>query len=112
MLVFILGMMFVFTAYRLYQASGAYRVAKASLEGDPQVAASLGDYALAYDWWEGAFRIATGDISRFEFHLDGDRDDAIAYVEVSRGADWRTDCVRVINGQYLNQKIVDTCAGD
>lgn len=99
--------------YKVFNTSQAYSVAKTALENRVEIDESLGKYNITYDWWFGVFRaLRYGDIQEFEFHLSGNKDDAISVVEVVKKENsWEVSCINVVNGEYLNKKIIHECNG-
>lgn len=88
----------------------AYELARAELEGREEIRAALGPYDISYDWWFGVFRVLRyRDIQEFEFHLSGQKDSAIAAVDLRSNAGWEITCVNVVNGEYLNNRIIHDC---
>jgi hypothetical protein len=97
-------------AYRGAQTWQAYRLAVAELSDRSEISRALGAYELRYDWWFGVFRaLRYREIQEFEFHIDGRRDDAIAVVNLERSGAWKVICVNVVNGEYLNNRIIQDC---
>lgn len=97
-------------AYQGVQTWQAYRLAHAELDGRPEIARAIGTYRLSYDWWFGVFRaLRYREIQEFEFHLQGDAGAAVAVVNLRKAAGWEITCVNVVNGEYLNKRIIQDC---
>ncbi len=100
-------------SYKVFNTAQAFTVAKAELENRTEISQPLGEYSISYDWWFGVFRaLRYGEIQEFEFHLQGEKDDAISVVEVVKKQDaWRVSCIKVVSGEYLNKKLIQDCHG-
>ncbi|GAA0856386.1 hypothetical protein [Aliiglaciecola litoralis] len=109
-LVLIVSVLCVWT-YKIYNTTQAYHTAIANIENHDEIEAALGNYRVTYDWWFGVFRaLRYGKIQEFEFHLSGDKDDAVSVVEVVKdGTIWEVSCINVVNGKYLNNRIIQDC---
>ena len=99
--------------YKVFNTAEAYSVAKTALENRVEIDESLGKYNITYDWWFGVFRaLRYGEVQEFEFHINGNKADAISAVEVVKREDtWEVSCVIVVNGEYLNNSILHECIG-
>jgi hypothetical protein len=98
----------VFWGYKGVQSYQAYQVANASLMNNQTVQQSLGKYHLSFDWWFAPFRaLYSTKVQRFEFHLNGEKETAVAFVEVGKADDWFIQRKKVVNGKYLNNTILD-----
>ncbi len=109
--VFLCGM--CIWTYKVFNTTQAYIVAKAALENRIEIDESIGKYDITYDWWFGVFRaLRYGDIQEFEFHITGNIDEAVSVVEVVKKENtWEVSCIKVVNGEYLNKKIIQECNG-
>ena len=98
-------------AHKIINAVNAYEIAKQTIDNRLDVSESLGDYSSSYDWWFGVFRaLKYGEVQEFEFHLEAIKSDATGVVEVTKNTEgWKSSCVIVVNGEYLNNRIVDDC---
>ena len=99
--------------YKVFNTTQAYYVAKTALENRTEIRESLGEYRVKYDWWFGIFRaLRYGEVQEFEFHINGNKADAISVVEVVKKQDeWKVSCINVVNGEYLNKRIIYECNG-
>ena len=96
--------------YKGVQTFQAYEFAVSELGRREAIREALGDYEISYDWWFGVFRaLRHGEIQEFEFHLTGQRDNAISVVNLRKNAGWEITCINVVNGEYLNNRIVHDC---
>ncbi|CCQ10134.1 hypothetical protein PALB_9990 [Pseudoalteromonas luteoviolacea B = ATCC 29581] len=109
LIVLLLGMS-IWT-YKVFNTALAYIVAKSAIENRVEIDESLGQYNITYDWWFGVFRaLRYGEVQEFEFHLAGNKSNAISVVEVVKKENaWVVTCVNVVNGEYLNKKIIHEC---
>jgi hypothetical protein len=97
-------------AYKGTQTFQAYQLAVNELSGRSEITDSLGTYEINYDWWFGIFRaLRYGKIQEFEFHLVGQRDNAVGVVNLEKNSSWKVICVNVVNGGYLNNRIIHDC---
>ena len=107
-IVVILGL--AYWTYKGLQTFQAYDLAVNELSERSEIRDALGSYEVNYDWWFGIFRaLRYGKIQRFEFHLVGQRDSAVSNVTLEKNAGWGITCVNVVNGEYLNKKIIHDC---
>src|SRR5690554_3266180 len=94
-------------SYQGIQSFQAYQVAVHTLADRDEIRTALGPYEISYDWWFGVFRaLRYQSVQEFEFHLNGRSADAIAVVNLQKSRDWNVTCVNVVNGEYLNNRIV------
>jgi len=97
-------------AWQGMQIYQAYQLAHAELEVRPEITGAIGAYQLSYDWWQGAYRaLRYRDFREFEFHLQGESGTAVAAVNMRKAAGWEITCVNVVNGEYLNNRIIQDC---
>jgi hypothetical protein len=99
--------------YKVFNTTQAYFVAKEAIENRAEISESLGNYKVTYDWWFGVFRaLRYGKVQEFEFHIMGNKTEAISVVEViKKQSMWEVSCVKVVNGEYLNNRIIHDCGG-
>tara|TARA_R110002167_G_scaffold51425_7_gene148832 strand:- start:1192 stop:1581 length:390 start_codon:yes stop_codon:yes gene_type:complete len=104
---------FSFWAYKIYNTTQAYYVAKTTIENRIEIEQSLGTYKVTYDWWFGVFRaLRYGKVQEFEFHISASKGDAVSVVEVVKTqSEWQVSCINVVNGQHLNKRIIQECNG-
>ena len=96
--------------YKGAQTYQAYQLTVNELSGRDEIREALGAYEINYDWWFGIFRVLRyGQLQEFEFHLVGQRDSAVSAVNLIKNAEWEITCVNVVNGEYLNNRIVHDC---
>lgn len=109
----VLGAGLLFWGYRSVQTYMAYEVAMEHLGKDAAIETALGKYRVSFDWWLMAVRSPwEGDIRRFDFHLDGVKDDAVGSVELHWDRGWQIRCFKVVNGQYANKLVAGgACLG-
>lgn len=97
-------------AWQGAQTLRAYQVAVAELNERPEISRAIGPYQLSYDCWFGVFRVLRHrEIQEFEFHLQGESGTAVAAVNLRKSAGWEVSCVNVVNGEYLNNRIIQDC---
>jgi hypothetical protein len=98
--------------YKVFNTAQAYSVAKTALENRIEIDDSLGKYDISHDLWFSVFSaLRYGEVQRFEFHINGNKDEAASYVEVVKTEDkWEVSCVYVVNGEYLNKIILNECS--
>lgn len=100
-----------FWAYKVFNTTQAYQVAKATIENRTEITQSIGTYEISYDWWFGVFRaLRYGEVQEFEFHLNANKQEAVSVVEVVKKAGiWQVTCTKVVKGEYLNKRIINEC---
>ena len=97
-------------AYKGVQTFQAYQLAVAEIADREEIKEALGAYTISYDWWFGAFRVFRYEkVQEFEFHLNGEFDNAVSAVNLRRDAGWEITCVNVVNGEYLNNHLIHDC---
>ncbi|KXI27273.1 hypothetical protein [Paraglaciecola hydrolytica] len=111
LIVIIAGMSF--WAYKIFNTTQAYHHAKMAIQDRTELVQSLGHYEVTYDWWFGVFRaLRYGAVQEFEFHLYADQAEAVGVVEVVKNdGHWAVSCINVVNGEYLNKRIIHDCNG-
>lgn len=106
----VLGTGILLWGYKGLETYAAYRVAAAEIASDTRLEKALGNYSVSFDWWLMAVRSPwEGDIRRFDFRLEGQKDSAVGSVELKKDGDWQVSCVHVVNGRYANQQLVGGC---
>src|SRR5688572_22985063 len=96
LVILVLGL--AYWTYKGVQMFQAYQVAIDELVDRPEIKESIGPYEIKYDWWFGVFRaLRYGEVQEFEFHLNGQLDNAVSAINLKKNMGWEITCINVVN---------------